>query len=508
MSNKYQNSNLVVKNGVYLAARMLLVLFLAFFTTRISLQVLGDEKFGIYNIVGGVIAIFAIISMPIRDSLQRFLNVEAAKDESNSNVVFSTSVRIVRLMILVIVVLYETIGLFVINYVIKYPEDEHFTINVIFQMTVISNILSFSYLPYLSFLFSKENMRIPAICEIVASVFKLVLLLLIPYIPVNVLIPYTGIFLLTNTILYIFYRKYCEKKYAECNLTGKYSKSLQKRMLSFSRWSVIEAVAGITITYVSNILVNVFGGILYNTAYGISKQLQDAVVSFSLNVLKASDPQIMSNTATNNNNYRDQLILTTMKVSFLGVAFVSIVFHYDCPFLLSIWLKEIPNYVIEFSKVALITVVFTSIGLPLRTLIMATGRIKAYFLAYGFDSVFIILTMFILLKLGFPVIAVMYLILTSSVIMFIVGVIIVSRISSICVSRILSNLVPSLVVVGIVAIVYFITYKFFVLDNIIIRFIISFVLSLCTLISASYLIALNKAEKDKVKHMIVRLFNR
>ena len=505
MNNNLQNSNLIVRNGFYLAVRMLIVLFLAFFTTRITLQVLGAEKFGIYNIVGGIIALFAIISMPIRDSLQRFFNIEHGKGGDNENVVFFTSVRVVRQMIILISVLYETIGLFAINYVIKYPENEWLTVNIIFQMTVIANILNFSFLPYLAYLFSKENMGVPAMCEIISSIFKLLLLFIIPYIPVDILIPYTSIFLLTNGILYFFYKVYCKTKYSECFLYMKYDKTLQKSMLIFSKWSFIEAVAGITIIYVSNIFINIFGGILYNTAYGISKQLQDAVGSFSLNVLKASDPQIMSNTASNNNIYRDQLVLTTLKVSFLGVAFVSIVFHFDGLWLLKIWLGDVPCYVVEFSNVALLTVIFISMNLPLRTLIMATGKIRSYFMIYGIECTFIILLMFILLKLGSPVITVMYLIMSSSIIIFISGIIIVSKVSTISISVIIKNIFLLMMVLFFVITTYYITIEFIMFEGKLLHFCISVIASLLSLFISTYFIALNKVEKEKFNYILDKI---
>lgn len=315
MSNKFQNPNLVVKNGVFLFLRFLLVLFLGFFTTRLTLQVLGDEKFGIYNIVGGIIAIFAIISMPVRDSLQRFFNVEFSQENRAPGTVFYTSVRIVRVMIIVITFLYETVGLYLINDVIKYPATETLAVNIIFQISVIANLFGFIALPYISLLYSRENMSIPAVCEIVGAIIRICLLYLIPFVPVNVLIPYSCIFLITNIGLYLFYLVYCRSNYSDCFANNGVDKELQKNMLGFSGWSFVEAVAGIAQTYVSNVFINVFGGVLYNTAYGISKQLQNAVVSFSSNVLKASDPQITSSTATNNSVYRDQLVITTSKIS-------------------------------------------------------------------------------------------------------------------------------------------------------------------------------------------------
>lgn len=511
MPNKFQNTNLVIKNGVFLLLRMLLVLFLGFFATRLTLQVLGDEKFGIYNIVGGIIAIFAIVSMPIRDSLQRYFNVEHASGKYSPNVVFSTSVRIVKWMILAIIVLYETIGLYLINFVIKYPEEERLTVNIIFQLTALTSILGFLSQPYLSLLFSRENMGIPAFCEIAAAVVKIILLYLIVFIPTDILIPYAGIFLLINVVFYVFYRCYCHRHYSECFVKGCCTDlTLQKNMLNFSGWSFVEAVAGIALTYVSNVFVNVFGGVLYNTAYGISKQIQNAVVSFTTNVLKASEPQITSSTATRNVEYRDQLLMTTVKVCFLAMCFIYIVFHFDGAWLINFWLGKIPLYVIAFCDIMLLSVVLSSISLPFRTLIMATGEIKHYFLTYGVVSAVAMLLMYVLLKMGHPVITVMYLILASNFSMLVVAIFFARREAGIKVEYVLRNIIPAFLVSAVTGAIYCFlrqhTRESF--SGILAAGVVCFII-MCLL---SYFIALNASERMKIKYiaeaMMVRIRKR
>lgn len=499
MSNKFQNPNLIIKNGAFLMFRMLLVLFLGFFATRLTLQVLGDEKFGIYNIVGGIIAIFAIISMPIRDSLQRFFNVELAKNNLSPSTVFSTSSRIVRLMVLVITVLYETVGLYLINFVIKYPPEEHFAVNVIFQICALANVFGFAELPYVSLLFSRENMGIPAICEIVKSVVKILLLYIIIYIPTDVLISYSSIFLFLNISVFFYYRFYCRRKYPECFKDTSANTELQKNMLSFSGWSFIEAVSGIAITYVSNIFINIFGGVLYNTAYGITKQLQNAVIHFSSNVLKAADPQITSGTATDNIKYRDQLVMTTVKVCFLFTSFVYVVFHFEGELLLRFWLGKIPLYVMEFCEVMFLTLIFTSISLPFRTIIMATGRVKWFFTTYGIESFIIMGLMYIFLKKGYPVIIVMYLILLSAIIMLIITVYFAKRESGISVYYVVKNFLPAVMVVVISWAVYYFVNLLFLTD--IAGFIIPTLGSFLTLLCMSYLMVLTSAEKRKIANI-------
>ena len=503
MSNKYQNSNLVIKNGIYLFLRLLFVLFLGFFTTRITLQVLGDEKFGIYNIVGGIIAVFAIVSMPIRDSLQRFFNVEFTNERIKPGIVFFTSERIVRWMILIIAILYETVGLFLINFVIKYPSEEHLVVNIIFQITVLSNIYGFASLPYLSLLFAKENMGVPAICEIVGAVLKIILIYLIPYIPVDVLIPYASIFLLIHWATYVFYRWYSKHKYVEGFLIKEENLDLRKSMLSFSGWSFIEAVAGIGLTYVSNIFINVFGGVLYNTAYGISKQLQNSVVSFSSNVMKAADPQITSSTTSANDHYRNQLVLTSSKISFLVVSFIYIVFHFDGAFLLDLWLDKVPNYSLAFCDLAILATVFTSISLPYRTLIMATGRVKNYFLSYGAISLVAMVIMFIGLKLGAPIISAMYIIMLSSVLMWIVAVFFSLKYTTLSFRSVFNDFFRQLFVVVCSAITYYFVSTLFNIGFV--RLLVSILTSFIVLSSLSYIIALNEAENNKIKQLISRI---
>lgn len=505
MNIKHQNSGLVIKNGIFLFFRLFLVLFLGFFATRLSLQVLGDEKFGIYNIVGGIIALFAIISMPIRDSIQRFLNVEFAKEQLRSGVIFKTAQELTIALIIVISILYESVGVYLINFVIQYPTAEKLAVNIIFQISVLTNFFGFASLPFISLLFSRENMGIPAICEIVGSVIKVLLIYCIQFVPINVLIPYATIFLIINVLSYCFFQVYCRKVYPECFKGKNIDGTLRRNMLSFSGWSFLEAISGIALTYMSNVFINIFGGVLYNTAYGISKQLQNAVISFSSNVLKASDPQIISNTTTNNNNYRDLLVLTTSKISFLATAFIYIIFHFDGMWLLSIWLGNVPKYASEFCELAILATVFTSISLPYRTTILATGKIRKYFISYGTISLVSMILMVVLLYLKFPIISVMYILAVSSLCACFLSVYYAKKEASIKLRPVVSNSLRSIVVLIFTYLIYLCIEKN--VDSDLLSFVLSSIISFATLISFAYFVALNKVEKNKIKQVSLTLFN-
>lgn len=479
---------------------MLLVLFLGFFATRLTLQELGDEKFGIYNIVGGIIAIFAIISLPIRDSLQRFFNVEYANERFNPDTVFFTSARLVKLMVIIITVLYETIGLYIINYVIKYPAEETPAVNIIFQISAITSIFGFIELPYVSLLYSRENMNVPAVCEIVAAILRILLLYLIVYIPTDILIPYACIFLFIGWGRYIFFRYYCRKHYVDCFLSKDIDDSLKKEMLGFSGWSFIESVAGISLTYISNVFINIFGGVLYNTAYGLSKSVQNAVVGFATNIVKAAEPQITSGTATQNIHYRDQLLMTTVKISFLFIAFVYIVIHFDGELLLGFWLGNIPLYTVEFCEVMMLSIVFTSISMPFRILIMATGKVKGYFTSYGMISLLAMLSMYIFLKLDFPIISVLYIIMFSSIITLISAIYFSYKNASINVRYVLKNIILSSIALIGSGFTYYIVRNCF--NYSLVSFVLAVFISFFVLLVATYFITLNEAEKLKIKEVI------
>ncbi len=154
MRSNVKNPNLIVRNAVFLFLRLLFVMAIAFYTTRLTLQILGDENYGINNIVGGLISVFAMISMPITGALQRFFNVEFTKQEIPSRVVFSSSLWIIMILAIGMTVLYETVGLYLVNHVLNYPEERSFAVNIIFQLTIISTVVHFFILSYYSLLYA------------------------------------------------------------------------------------------------------------------------------------------------------------------------------------------------------------------------------------------------------------------------------------------------------------------------------------------------------------------
>lgn len=506
MKKDIKNPKLIAKNGAFLFIRLLLVMAMAFYTTRLTLQILGDEDYGINNIIGGVISMFAIISMPITGAFQRFFNVEFTKQEIPSRTVFNTSLHIILLMTVGMVILYETVGLYLVNYVLKYPSDRTFAVNVIFQFTVLTTVCNFFSLVYSSLLVAKEDMGIPATVEILVAILKLVFLFVIPFISFDALIVYSVAIFIVSLFQLFFYYVYCWKKYEESHIGGSRNKKLNNEILRFSGWSFANSVAGISLTYLSNIFINVFGGILYNTAYGISQQLSNALVSFSTNVLRAADPQITSSTVAEQTEYRNQLVLSTMKICLLGVGFIYVLFLFFGDFLLELWLKHVPEYVFDFCRVSLFNVLISSIILPLRTIILASGNIKRFYLNYLYMAILANMLMFVLLKMGFPIITVMYLILGAGIGYFINALIIVNKTTSLSYRSVLVALLRVFISLVIGALAVLLIMRFTKISFV--SFLLIALTAFAIVCFSAYLLATDKVERYYVKETMFKVIKR
>lgn len=493
MAKEIRNPKLIVRNGVFLFTRMLLVLFVSFYTARLTLDILGVEDFGINSVVGGLISTFAMVSMPLTSSLQRFYNVEFTKQQIPSRVVFSTSLSIIAILAIVMLVLYETIGTYVVNFILKYPESRVVAVNIVFQIAAFASIIHLFTLPYRGLIYSKEEMGVPAMVEIVTSLLKLGLLFVIPYLSYDNLVLYFILLFTLKAGEFVYYYCYCQKHYHEVKWTKDRDKGFRKSFLTYSGWNVIGTVSGISLTYMSNILINYFGGLIYNTAYGISKQVSTAVVSFTTNILRVIDPQITKSTSANLDHYRNQLTLTSIKITLSITGLLVIIFYFEGNLLLDIWLKDVPAHVYLFCLLALLDILFTSVTLPLRSIVFATGEIRPFFLFRGFSTAFIMIAMYILLQMHYPVISVMYLKVLSSMAVFAFTIYHVGNISSLKYKETLISIVLCLVCLFLFSTTYRYLSEYF--HTGICTFIFNSIISLIVYLPLYYFVVLNQSER-------------
>lgn len=500
MNSEYRNPKLIIYNSSCLFIRMLFIIIIGFYTTRLSLQFLGNEDFGINNIVGGITAMFAILSIPIVTTQQRFFNVELSKKQLPEAIIFSTSVRVTVLLAVVLFLLFETIGLYVVNYVIVIPYERVQAVNLLFQITAATNIISLLYIPYQAYLYAKERISICAVTELFMVVTKLLFLFLIPLIPIDRLISYGCIFFIISSMTFIFYWSYSRRHFRLIKYRIDSDRRLFKEMWSFSGWNLIESAAGIFMTYGSNILMNVFGGVLYNTAYGISKQLSDAVNNFTLNVLKATEPQITSSHIVNDKNYRDRLVRLSVKVSLVLTGFIAVVFMNEGAAFLNLWLVDVPAHTLGFSILAIFSCVFTAMRLPMRSLIMANGEIKLFFSSFGVLTFFILLLAYFLLVNRYPIVIMMYLLLAHSMLFVAISIYFLWKELCFPISLLIRDILVAVSLLFIVFMVY--TAIKNIVNSIIVNTVVSFIVSALILVVLAYKFLLEREEKQIVKFIV------
>ena len=322
----------IVKNTVLLYGRMIVVLFISFYTTRIILEKLGISDYGIYNVVAGFVSMFAFLNTSLINTIQRFLNVEKGRGSLDGiNEVFRTSIIIQALVAFIIFVLLEVFGSWYINHIMVVPEDRLFATNIVFQCSLVSLILLLLQIPYSSAVVSYERMDYFAVVSVFDAVYRLLIVVLLPYLGHDSLIVYGFLMLSLSIINYALYFGYVKLTIPELKFRFIINKSRVKSMLSFSGWNVFESIAYTAQGQGLNMIINAFFGTVVNASRGVAFQIQSAIYSFSVNIGTAFKPQL-TEACAKNDYYRTNFLFYSMtKICFFMQIVLSlpIIFEMD-----------------------------------------------------------------------------------------------------------------------------------------------------------------------------------
>ena len=280
MSNQTsENNKRIAKNTLLLYVRMLFMLLVSLYTSRIILKTLGVEDYGIYNVVGGVVAMFSMISTTLASAISRFLTFELGKqDEENTRKIFSTSVTIQLLFCVIILIIAETVGLWFVNAKLVIPHDRLYATNWVYQFSLLSFCISLVSVPYNAAIVAHEKMSAFAYISILEATGKLIVAYLVMVSPMDKLIFYALLLTSIAIIVRIVYGQYCVRHFRECRYNFQFDKALMKNMFGFAGWNFIGASSMILRDQGCNILINLFFGPAVNAARGIANQVKTAVV--------------------------------------------------------------------------------------------------------------------------------------------------------------------------------------------------------------------------------------
>lgn len=394
----------IAVNTAMLYVRMIIVMLVSLFTSRKILEVLGVEDYGISNVVGGVVTMFSFLNGSMTVATQRFLTYELGRNDLQQfRKVFSMAFYIHCLLALAVLVLAETIGLWLVNTHLVIPDERMTAANCVYQTSVLVMLVSIVQTPYNAAIISHERMSIYAYLSIFEVVLKLVIVYLLILIPYDKLIVWGVLGLAVHVIVTSVYRVYCGKSFPECRLLPFWDRKIFQNMAGFTGWNMFGTVAWILKDQGVNILMNMFSGPAVNAARGISLQVTGAVKNLVGGFQTAVNPQITKTYAAGRRKEMHRLLCSSSKISFFLLLCIALPVGMEAPYILDLWLVDVPEYAVLFTRIILLEAVLDTLSGPMITGLMATGKIKWYQIVVGSILLFNIPVSYMLLRNGFPI---------------------------------------------------------------------------------------------------------
>ena len=402
MTDTAQNNKRIAKNTLLLYFRMLLTMAVSLYTSRVVLSTLGVEDYGIYNVVGGVVAMFSVISGSLSAAISRFITYELGKgDRDKLARIFSSSVTIQLVLGLIILILAEAIGVWFLNVKMNIPESRMYAANWVFQLSIVTFIINLISVPYNAAIIAHEKMSAFAYISILEVSAKLFIVYMLLISPIDRLIFYAIMMASVSLIIRFVYGYYCKRHFEECTYNFIFDTSLLKRMFGFAGWNFIGSSSAILRDQGGNVLMNLFCGPTANAASGIAYQVSTAVQGFVTNFMTALNPQITKSYASGEKEYMKTLIYQGARLSFYMLFLLSAPIILNTHYILELWLKTVPDHTVLFIRLILIFAMSESISSPIVTGMLATGNIKKYQIVVGSLQMMNLPISYILLYNGF-----------------------------------------------------------------------------------------------------------
>lgn len=379
MQNTATNNKRIAKNTLLLYFRTFISILVSLYTSRVVLEALGVEDFGIYTVVGGIVIVLGFLNNSMAGATQRFLNFEMGRDGNVLQSVFSSSLAIHFILLFLVFILAETLGLWFFYTQLNIPPLRMTAAIWVYQFSVLSFLVNIISVPYNAAIIAHEKMSAFAYISILDVILKLVVALLVREAPYDHLICYAFLMCIVSVILRIIYRAYCNRHFGECRFKRSLiDHKLVRTMLSFSSWTIVGSLSAILHTQGIAVIINIFFGAAVNAAQGIANQVNNVIKHFITNFLTALNPQIVKNYAKGNLQAMHKLIMQGCRIAFCMVLLMMLPLALEANVILKIWLKTVPEYTVIFVRLLLLLVLLDCFTSILSTAKGATGKIKIY----------------------------------------------------------------------------------------------------------------------------------
>lgn len=374
-------ANRVIKNTGFLYAKMGVTMFISLYTTRLILNSLGVSDFGIFNIVGGAIAMLGFLNAAMAGVTQRFMSYyEGGGDKERQKSIFNISLILHFIIASTVGITLTIAGIFFFNGILNIPPDRIMAAKVVYGSLIISTIITVLTVPYDATMNAHENMKYYAIVGVIESLLKLLVAVIVVHTSSDKLIVYGILMACIPIISLTIMRIYCHRNYEECVTAPKryWDKSLMKEMTGFAGWNFSNSSTSMVGNYGLGIVLNMFFGTALNTAQGIAGQLNGQLCVFASTMLKALNPVIAKSEGANKQQIMQQATLIGSKFTFFLTAFFAVPAFLEMPFLLKIWLKNVPDYTVIFTQLQITRTLIEQLTITLGIAITAHGDIRNF----------------------------------------------------------------------------------------------------------------------------------
>lgn len=402
MMVELHNNRRLAKNTLYLYFRTFFVMLIAIYTSRVVLDSLGVENYGIYNVVGGFVSMFSMLSGTLTAASQRFIAFELGKSKPEIRKIFSTTLTTHFFIAIIIFILLESLGIWFLNYKMNISAERLSAANWVFQCSVITFCINIISIPYNAAIIAYEKMSVFAYISIFEVLAKLGVAYILYIVSFDVLIVYAFLMLAISIVLRAIYGWYCSKTFKECRYMFLFDKQTFKNIIGFSGWNFIGSSAAILNGQGINLLINIFFGVFFNASRGIATQVETALNSFVQNFVMALNPQITKTYASGDYNYVNKVIYFGTKYTFYLFLVLCVPIFLNTEYILSLWLKQVPNYTALFIRYGIVYSLCQSLSQCIYITMLASGKIKKYQIIVGTLSLMAFPTAYLFFKFGYP----------------------------------------------------------------------------------------------------------
>lgn len=494
-SQTTDNNKRIAKNTLLLYFRMLLIMFVTLFTSRVVLDKLGVTDYGIYNVVGGVVAMLGFLNSSMSNAVQRYLSFEIGKNnEAGVNRIFNVSLFAHAGIAVFVFVVMEIVGVWYLNTHMNIPAERMDAANWVLQCSIFTTLFTIVQVPYNAIIISKEQMGIYAYISILEVVLKLLVVYMLAIGNFDKLKLYSVLIMVVTIGIVMIYRFYCTRKYKEAKFKFIKDWNLLKQIVGFASWNMLGELAWVFTGQGVNIILNSFFGPVVNAARGLAEQVNGAVNRFVANFQTAVNPQLIKNYASDQLGEMKTLLFRSTRFSYYLLLALSLPIILKMDFILHLWLKEVPDYTTGFCQLVLVSSLVSTLSNLLAQVARAYGKIRNYQIIV---SIFLFLNFplsYIVLKFGGSPLSTMFVNIGINAMLLFVRLRLTNRMIQMTYGSFIRNVLFPVIIVTAVALVIPLTI-YFMLDNSIISFIIVCLVSFVSVGVSIYALGMNANER-------------